>query len=131
MTPLVGIVLVSHRAEIAFGVRTLIAQMAGPGVVVAPAGGTDDGRTGTSYSRILGALRTAAAGEAGAVVLPDLGSSVLATRLVLTDHPGIHAVLADAPFLEGAVAAAVTAASGAALPTVLKAAEEARHASKF
>ncbi|MGP8296607.1 dihydroxyacetone kinase phosphoryl donor subunit DhaM [Streptomyces inhibens] len=130
MTPLVGIVLVSHSAEIALGVRSLVEQMACEGVVVATAGGTDDGRTGTSYSRILSALHTADS-DAGVVVLPDLGSSVLTARLVLHDHPGIQAVLADAPLVEGAVAAAVTAASGADLPTVVKAAEEARHISKF
>lgn len=133
MTPLVGIVLVSHRAEIALGVRSLVQQLAGEGVTVAAAGGTDDGRTGTSYARILDALHSAAtaATDAGVLVLPDLGSSVLTARLVLEDHPGIRAVLVDAPFVEGAVAAAVTAASGAALDTVVKAAEEARHVSKF
>ncbi|MEU9124910.1 dihydroxyacetone kinase phosphoryl donor subunit DhaM [Streptomyces sp. NPDC048506] len=130
MTPLVGIVLVSHRAEIALGVRSLVGELACGGVTVVAAGGTEDGRTGTSYARILGALRTAAT-DAGVLVLSDLGSSVLTARLVLEDHPGIHAALADAPFVEGAVAAAVAAATGAALPTVVKAAEEARHISKF
>lgn len=130
MTPLVGIVLVSHRAEIALGVRSLVGQLAGPGVVVAAAGGTDDGRTGTSYAGILRALRAADTG-AGAAVLPDLGSAVLTARLVLQDHPGVRAVVVDAPFVEGAVAAAVTAATGAELSMVVKAAEEARHISKF
>ncbi|ANZ21108.1 dihydroxyacetone kinase phosphoryl donor subunit DhaM [Streptomyces noursei] len=130
MTPLVGIVLVSHRAEIALGVRSLVAELAGAGVMVAAAGGTDDGGTGTSYARILDALHSTAT-DAGVLVLPDLGSSVLTTRLVLDDHPGIRAVLADAPFVEGAVAAAVTAATGAALPTVAEAAEQARRISKF
>ncbi|MYT29123.1 MULTISPECIES: dihydroxyacetone kinase phosphoryl donor subunit DhaM [unclassified Streptomyces] len=130
MTPLVGIVLVSHRAEIALGVRSLVAEMAGPEVTVAAAGGTDDGRTGTSYARIRDALHSAAT-DAGVLLLPDLGSSVLTARLVLEDHPAIRAVLADAPFVEGAVAAAVTAATGAPLSTVAKAAEEARHFSKL
>jgi PTS hybrid protein len=130
MTPLVGIVLVSHSAEIALGVQSLVEQLGCGQVVVATAGGTDDGRVGTSYSRILDALRTADAG-AGVLVLPDLGSSVLTARLVLEDHPGTHAVMADAPFVEGAVAAAVTAASGADLSAVVKEAEEARHISKF
>ncbi|MEU2360585.1 dihydroxyacetone kinase phosphoryl donor subunit DhaM [Streptomyces noursei] len=130
MTPLVGIVLVSHRAEIALGVRSLATEMAGGGVTVVAAGGTDDGRTGTSYARVLAALDRAATG-AGVLVLPDLGSSVLTTRLVLDEHPEIHAVLADAPFVEGAVVAAVTAATGAALPAVARAAEEARTLSKF
>ncbi|GAA2656975.1 dihydroxyacetone kinase phosphoryl donor subunit DhaM [Streptomyces lunalinharesii] len=130
MTPLVGIVLVSHRAEIALGVRSLATEMAGGRVTVIAAGGTDDGRTGTSYARVLAALDRAAT-EAGVLVLPDLGSSVLTARLVLGERPDIRAVLADAPFVEGAVVAAVTAATGAALPAVARAAEEARSISKF
>ncbi|MFJ6750108.1 MULTISPECIES: PTS-dependent dihydroxyacetone kinase phosphotransferase subunit DhaM [unclassified Streptomyces] len=130
MTPLVGIVLVSHSAEIALALRSLIEQIGCGGVVVATAGGTDDGRTGTSYSLILKALGTADAG-AGVVVLPDLNSSVPTARLALRDHPGTHAVIADAPFVEGAVAAALTAARGAGLFTVVRAAEDARHAGKF
>jgi PTS hybrid protein len=39
--------------------------------------------------------------------------------------------VADAPFVEGAVAAAVTAAAGAPLAAVRAAAEEARHARKL
>jgi PTS hybrid protein len=40
-------------------------------------------------------------------------------------------VIVDAPFVEGAVAAVVTAASGADLETVVKAAEEARNVPKL
>jgi dihydroxyacetone kinase DhaKLM complex PTS-EIIA-like component DhaM len=39
--------------------------------------------------------------------------------------------MADAPFVEGAVAATVAAAAGGDVPAVLKAAEEARHARKL
>jgi len=65
-------------------------------------------------------------------VLPDLGSAVLTVRAVLDDHgdPG-GVVLADAPFVEGAVAATVTAAAGGDLKAVAAAAEEARHARKL
>ncbi|UQA92276.1 dihydroxyacetone kinase phosphoryl donor subunit DhaM [Streptomyces halobius] len=130
MTPLVGIVLVSHSAEIAHGIQSLVGQLGSGQVVVAAAGGMEDGGIGTSYARIRDALRTADTG-AGVLVLPDLGSSVLTARLVLEDHPEIQAVLADAPFVEGAVAATVSAACGADLSTVAKEAEEARHISKF
>ncbi|TJZ54492.1 phosphoenolpyruvate--protein phosphotransferase [Streptomyces piniterrae] len=130
MTPLVGIVLVSHSAEIAHGVQSLVEQLTSGRVVIATAGGTDDGGLGTSYARILDALRTADSG-AGVLVLPDLGSSVLTARLVLEDHPDSQAVLADAPFVEGAVAGALAAACGAELSAVVKEAEEARHIGKF
>ena len=68
------------------------------------------------------------------VILPDLGSSVLTVRTLLADElddlPGPLEV-ADAPFVEGAVAAAVTAAAGGSLKAVLDAAQEARHARKL
>jgi phosphocarrier protein HPr len=40
------------------------------------------------------------------VVLPGLGSGVLTVRAVLEDHGGQSVLLADAPFVEGAVAVA-------------------------
>ena len=64
------------------------------------------------------------------IILPDLGSSVLTTLTVLEDHPRPDVLLVDAPFVEGAVAAAVTAASGADLAAVAEAARQARGITK-
>lgn len=132
MAAKVGIVLVSHSAPLAEGTAELAGQVGGGTVTIAAAGGTDDGRLGTSIGKVLRALRLAEAG-AGVVILPDLGSSVLTVRTLLAepeDLPGQVAV-ADAPFVEGAVAAAVTAAAGGDLKAVLDAAQEARHARKL
>jgi PTS hybrid protein len=70
-------------------------------------------------------------GGAGVLVLPDLGSSVLTARAVLDDHPTAGAVIVDAPFVEGAMAAAVIAATGADLAAAVAAAEEARDVRKL
>ncbi|MEU6251494.1 dihydroxyacetone kinase phosphoryl donor subunit DhaM [Streptomyces sp. NPDC047043] len=126
----VGIVLVSHSAELAAGLRLLVEQIGSDTVPLAIAGGTDDGRIGTSYDRVLTAIRHADRGG-GVVVLPDLGSSVLTARTVLEDHPSPDVLIIDAPFVEGAVAAVVTAASGADLKTVADAAKEARNVPKL
>ncbi|MXM66317.1 PTS-dependent dihydroxyacetone kinase phosphotransferase subunit DhaM [Streptomyces sp. HUCO-GS316] len=126
----VGIVLVSHSAELAAGLRLLVEQIGSDTVPLATAGGTEDGRIGTSYDLVLRAIQQADQG-AGVVVLPDLGSSVLTARTVLEDHPRTDVTIVDAPFVEGAVAAVVTAASGADLTTVVKAAEEARNVHKL
>jgi dihydroxyacetone kinase DhaKLM complex PTS-EIIA-like component DhaM len=67
----------------------------------------------------------------GVVVLADLGSAVLTARSVLADGRGADVILVDAPLVEGAVAAAVIAATGADLATVRAAAEEARDARKL
>lgn len=130
MTTLVGIVLVSHSAELAAGLRLLVEQIGSDDVPLATAGGTDDGRIGTSYDLVLSAIQQADRGG-GVVVLPDLGSSVLTARTVLEDHPRPDVLIVDAPFVEGAVAAVVTASSGADLKAVADAAKEARNALKL
>lgn len=119
-----------YSAELAAGLRLLVQQIGSDTVPLATAGGTDDGRIGTSYDLVLAAIRSVDRGE-GVVILPDLGSSVLTARTVLEDHPRPDALVVDAPFVEGAVAAVVTAASGADLKTVADAAKEARNVPKL
>jgi phosphoenolpyruvate---glycerone phosphotransferase subunit DhaM len=128
--PRVGIVLVSHSVRLAEGTADLAGQVSGGAVRVLAAGGTDDGELGTSVDKVAEAVAGAEAG-AGVLVLPDLGSAVLTVRTMLADMPGARVVLADAPFVEGAVAATVTAAAGADLKAVATAAEEAWHARKL
>jgi len=130
-TGTVGIVLVSHSAELAAGAAHLAAQVSGGTVTIIAAGGTDEGGLGTSAAKVERGLSQAENG-AGVVVLPDLGSAVLTVRAVLEDEdPAINVVMADAPFVEGAVAATVTAAAGGDIKAVAAAAEEARNARKL
>jgi phosphoenolpyruvate---glycerone phosphotransferase subunit DhaM len=128
----VGIVLVSHSAALAEGTAELAGQIGGGTVAIATAGGTDDGRIGTSIAKVQRALALADAG-AGVVILPDLGSSVLTVRALLAESEDLPEpiAVADAPFVEVAVAATVTAAAGGDVKAVLSAAEEARHARKL
>src|SRR6266566_1935349 len=126
----VGLVLVSHSAAIADGLAELVAQVAGPSVPIVAAGGGPDGTFGTDGGRVLGALRDAA----GAVVLMDLGSSVLSVRAALGELPDETVArlrIADAPLVEGAIAAGVTASPGGSVDEVLAAAQEARTVAKF
>src|SRR5262245_53059595 len=103
--PLVGIVVVSHSAELASGVADLAAQVAGPTVRIEHAGGAAAGSLGTDEGRVRDAIRQADQG-AGVVVLGDLGSAILTIRHVLDSRANGHAKLVDAPLVEGAVAAA-------------------------
>jgi PTS hybrid protein len=137
MTARVALLLVSHSAELARGTAELAGQMA-PDVLVRGVGGGPDGGLGTSLDAVqkelatlLTALsdgaaegRSAPGGGGGVVVLGDLGSSVLTVEAVLEldDSLAEHVVLARAPFVEGAVAAAVTAHGGADLSAVLESA---------
>jgi phosphoenolpyruvate---glycerone phosphotransferase subunit DhaM len=129
---MVGIVLISHSGRLADGTAELVGQIAGGARVVA-AGGTEDGQLGTSTRLILDAITKADQGS-GVLLIPDLGSSVLSARLVLAElggGPDSRVALADAPFVEGAVAAGVAASIGADLGAVARAAEEARDARKL
>lgn len=127
---MVGIVVVSHSREIASGTAELAGQMAGPDVRIQAAGGDPEGRLGTDGDRVRSAIATADAG-AGVIVLGDLGSAILTVRAVLEDSGNGHVALADAPLVEGAVAAAVAASAGLELSEVLRCAEEASGASKL
>jgi phosphoenolpyruvate---glycerone phosphotransferase subunit DhaM len=128
---MVGIVVVSHSAELASGLSLLAAQMAGPDVAIEPAGGTAGGSLGTDEAAVRAAIERAGRDGDGVVVLGDLGSSILTVRSLLSERDNGHVQLADAPIVEGAVTAAVTASAGADLATVLKSAEEARDARKL
>ncbi len=112
---MIGIVLVSHSAALAEGLADLVGQVSGEDVRVRPAGGSGDGGLGTDPDRIAAAIQAADSGS-GVVVLVDIGSAVR---------------LADAPLVEGAVAASVLAATGADLEAVAAAAEEARDVGKL
>jgi len=122
---------VSHSLELARGLASLASQVAGPEVHIEHAGGAPDGSLGTSGDAVWGAIQRAERGQ-GVVVLADLGSSVLTVRHLLEEGRTNGSVrLVDAPFVEGAVAAAVTASAGQELDDVVRAAEEARGASKL
>ena len=137
MTNLVSLVLVSHSEQLAQGAAELAGQMA-PKVRIEYAGGLEDGSLGTSFDDISAAIE-AAAGFSDTdddetqslhevVVICDLGSAILSTESVLEFLPEElvgKVTLADAPFVEGAIAAAVTANSGASAADVTKAGEDA------
>ena len=127
---MVGIVVVSHSSDIATGTIALARQMAGADVPLEGVGGTADGGLGTDADRVEAALDAADRGD-GVIVLGDLGSAILTVRSVLEDREGSDDRLVDAPLVEGAVAAAVTASAGLAVDDVVRAAEEARVVPKF
>ncbi|MFE7975477.1 PTS-dependent dihydroxyacetone kinase phosphotransferase subunit DhaM [Streptomyces shenzhenensis] len=124
----VGIVLVSHSAAVADSVAELARGLAGRGaeVPVASAGGTEGGGLGTS-AELISAAAAAVDRGAGVAVLTDLGSAVLTVKALLAEGDELPdgTRLVDAPFVEGAVAAVVTASAGGDLDAVEAAAAEA------
>ena len=122
MSVRVSFVIVSHSASLATGVCELAAQMA-PDVHFEAAGGTDDGRIGTSYDLVEAALEAAAAaveGEgSGVIVLTDLGSATMTVESVIdmSDEPE-RVRFVDTCLVEGAVASSVRAQLGEDLDQV-------------
>ena len=127
----VSLVLVSHSRQLAEGVRELAAQMTQGKVKIAVAGGTADGRLGTDATAIASAIEEVRGAE-GVLILVDLGSAVLSTQMAmeqLSDGEG-RVLLSNAPFVEGAVIAAVEASIDSDLDSVATAALGAREMEK-
>lgn len=129
---MVGIVIVSHSWKIAEGVKDLAAQVAPSAEGIIAAGGMEDGEIGTDAVKISEAIREADRGE-GVVILADLGSGVMSAEMAieLLEDEAIDVRLADAPIVEGAIAAAVEAGCGSGIDDVIRAAEEARAVKKL
>ncbi|MDH4111072.1 MAG: phosphoenolpyruvate--protein phosphotransferase [Actinomycetota bacterium] len=125
---MVGIVIVSHSYDIAEGVAALAREMGGTEVKLETAGGLDavegpDGPEhpiGTDAVRVIQAIERAWSDD-GVLVLMDLGSAVLSAEMAV-DLLGSELrggiLLCEAPLVEGAVAAAVTAKQGMSLEAV-------------
>lgn len=113
---LVGIVLVSHSALLAQGLAEILQQITGSRLKVVPIQNNLPKVLGTTPQSIIEAIHFANSGK-GVLVFADMGSSVLSVRALLSEGllGNIEVVLADAPFVEGAVAAVASALCGSDL----------------
>lgn len=126
---MVGLVIVSHSEKVAQGVVELCHQMA-PEAPMAAAGGLPDGGIGTDFQRIYEAVEQVKS-EDGVAIFFDLGSALMTAEMVMEEFPDLTIRLVDAPILEGAVAASVTAAAGLPLDVVVEAAQDAAQTPKL
>jgi phosphocarrier protein FPr len=120
----VGLVLVSHSRPLADALLPFLRDMSGEAVRIEIAAGTGDpdAEYGTDATAIASAIEVADDGD-GVVVLLDVGSAVLSadTALEFID-PDLRerTRLVDAPFVEGAISAGVTASGGGSLDQVVR-----------
>ena len=134
---MIGIVVASHSVKVAEGICDMVEQISASGehkLPIIAAGGNAEGKLGTDPKRILDAIKKADEGD-GVAVLCDLGSGVISSQAaisMLDDTLKQRVRIADAPILEGAVGAAVEAASDAhsSLEMVISAAEASRQLHK-
>ena len=122
---MIGIVAVSHSARLGEAALELALQMVPGGgvrVQVAAGAGTDPDGTpilGTDAVAVASAIDELATDCDGVLVLMDLGSAVLSAELALELRGSdVPVRLAPAPFVEGLLAAVVSAAAGGSLDDV-------------
>lgn len=125
---MIGVVVVSHSRALAREAVALASEMVAgaDGPAVAIAAGLDETTFGTDAEAISEAIVEADSGD-GVLVLVDLGSAILSAEMALEfvdPELASRVVVSPAPFVEGLIAAVVTAATGAPLARV---AAEAAH----
>ena len=119
---MVGLVLVSHSAELAAAVKALAEQQTQGRAAIVAVGGTGDPEHpfGTDALAIMDAIQSVWH-EDGVLVLMDLGSALLSAEMALEfmdPEQAARVRLSAAPFIEGAMAASVQASIGAGLDAV-------------
>lgn len=119
----VSLVLISHSAQLAQGLADLAKQMAND-VAIIPVGGTAAGDLGTDFSRLEAAVKAQRQSGFSVLLFADLGSAKLSGESLLDILGDEQVQLAEAPFIEGAVAAAVAAQGGKSLAECAEQARE-------
>lgn len=98
------------------------------GIKLLAAGGTEDGRVGTSAEKIMNAITEAYSGD-DVLVFADIGSSILSTEMaveMLDPEVAAHVKLVDAPVVEGAVIATIQAGITESAEEIIQAAVDSK-----
>ncbi|MGB3686544.1 MAG: dihydroxyacetone kinase phosphoryl donor subunit DhaM [Ornithinimicrobium sp.] len=124
---MIGIVVVSHSAQVARAAVALASEMveADRLPTIEVAAGLDESTFGTDAAAIAEALSVAESGD-GVLVLVDLGSAIMSAEMAvefLDPEAAGRVAISSAPLVEGLVAAVVTTAAGASLDGVRAEAE--------
>jgi dihydroxyacetone kinase phosphotransfer subunit len=116
---MIGIVVVSHSPALARAAVDLALEMVpGERPAISIAAGAGDGVIGTDAAAVASSIDEVAS-EDGVLVIMDLGSAVMSSEMALEFAAADSPVrLSSAPFVEGLLAAIVTAACGATLDEV-------------
>jgi multiphosphoryl transfer protein len=127
---MVGLVFVSHSSALGEALLGLVKQVTvgqAPRMAIAAGIGPDLEEFGTDAAAIAEAIQVVSEGD-GVAVLMDLGSAILSAEMAIDLLPETirgEVRLCGAPFVEGAIAAAVQASLGSDLETVCREAEQA------
>lgn len=120
---MVNLLLVSHSRKLAEGAAEMVRQMVSSEVVkisIAAGTGDDHRELGTNAVEIAEAIQDIHTAD-GVLILMDLGSAILSTEMALNLIPSDmrdKVRICPAPFIEGAIVAAVQAGLGNSLEIV-------------
>jgi len=114
----VGIVLISHSEKVATGIKEMIRQVLHD-VPVEVAGGTDEGKIGTSIDLISLAIERADKGN-GVLLFYDLGSAKMNAEMAIELSARDDVKLVEAPLVEGSYVAAVESSTGKTLNEIIE-----------
>ncbi|WP_242694059.1 dihydroxyacetone kinase phosphoryl donor subunit DhaM [Proteiniclasticum aestuarii] len=106
---MIGLILVSHSEKITDGIKDLVVEMTKDAVPIVSAGGTTDGRLGTSADKIVEAINELS-GCNNILIFTDIGSSIMSSEIALDlvdEDLKAKCILVDAPIVEGAFVAGV------------------------
>jgi phosphoenolpyruvate---glycerone phosphotransferase subunit DhaM len=129
---MVGIILVSHSRKITDGLKEMIIEMTGDEVVIFSAGGTDDGRLGTSAQIIMESIEGCKECKR-ILIFCDMGSSILSAETAIDlvdDELMSKCLIVDSPLVEGAFVASVQSLATDNTDTILKEISQLKIASK-
>lgn len=126
---MVNLVIVSHSEKLGEGLAEITRQMTQGACHIAVAAGIDapENPIGTDAVKIMNAIESVFTSD-GVIIFVDLGSAILSAETaidLLAPEIAEKVVISYAPLVEGTFAAAVSAASGDDLATVLREANEA------
>ena len=106
---LIGLILVSHSEKITDGIKDLVIEMTKDAVPIISAGGTSDGRLGTSADKVVDAINELSNCN-NILIFTDIGSSIMSSEIALDlvdEEIKNKCILVDAPMVEGAFVAGV------------------------
>lgn len=122
---MVSLMVLSHSAKIAQGIKELAGEVSG-GAEIYAVGGSKAGTLGSDFDRIFETL-VCAAGKGDVIVLADMGSSLLTAETAidaLEEELQAKVHLSNAALVEGSVLAAVSMAGGLGAEEIMAQLEE-------
>lgn len=128
----VSVVLVSHSKKLGDGLLSLLQQLIVDEIYMASASGLGD-ELGTDATYVMKVLQMCPQDE-DIVILFDLGSALMSCEVALEllgPKFAARVTIIDAPFVEGAIAAAVEASLGHSRVSVVKSAQSAKQLVKI